>query len=237
MDLGKAGPSPSDAVFGLAFLSPDGLRGQPGELVTVQVRLQEMATQLEGASFTLHYPTNALRLVNAQSARTGALVPSSALTLWNVQPAQNDYAAQNGRVTVAMSSGTPWPTNNGGLAEFIFQVQSGQASQFCWPIQLSDLQLTSDGYDITHLAPAQICYVGRNPIPPNLSSTSTGLSSNGFSLSLTGESGVSYRIEASSDLVTWLPLVTLFTGSNGTLSFVDPATTSSPLRFYRAKQQ
>ena len=45
MDLRKAGPSPSDAVFGLVSLSPDGLRGQPGELVTVQVRLQEMATQ------------------------------------------------------------------------------------------------------------------------------------------------------------------------------------------------
>ena len=65
-----------------------------------------MAAQLEGASFALDYPTNALRLVNAQSARTGALVPSSAITLWNVQPAQNDYAAQNGQVRVAMSSAT-----------------------------------------------------------------------------------------------------------------------------------
>ena len=157
--------------------------------------------------------------------------------LWNVQPAQNDYAAQSGRVRVAMSSATPWPTNNGVLAEFVFQVQTGQTAQYRWPIWVTKVEVTDSGYDVQSLAEAEIFFIGRNPIPPNLSSTSGGLSSNGFSLSVTGESGVSYGIEASSDLVTWLPLVTLSAGSNGALSFVDPAATNSPQRFYRAKQR
>src|SRR5204862_4277728 len=134
----------------------------------------------------LDYPTNALRLVNAQSARTGALVPSSALTLWNVQPAQNDYAAQSGRVKVAMSSATPWPTSNGVLAEFVFQVQTGQTAQYRWPIWVSNVEVTDGGYDVQLLADAETFFIGRNPTPPNLSSTSGGWSSNGFSLSLSG---------------------------------------------------
>src|SRR5439155_25905528 len=123
-------------------------------------RLQHVPTQVEGASFDMTYPTNALRLANAQSARAGAMVPSSAVTLWNVQPAQNDYALQNGRVTVAMISATSWPTNNGIVAELTFQVQPGQSDQYFWPVQVSGVQLTSNGYVILPLAAAQIYFTG-----------------------------------------------------------------------------
>ena len=174
--------------------------------------------------------------MNAQSTRVGAIVPSSAVTLWNVQPAQNDYARQSGRVTVAMSSATPWPTTNGVLAEFTFEVQAGQAQQYRWPVQVSGMQLTSDGYDNLPLAPAQICFIGRDPIPASLDSASGGLSGDGFKVSLTGEVGASYSIEASTNLVNWTPLVTL-TNSNGSVNLVDPAAARFNQRFYRAKQQ
>src|SRR5439155_16689241 len=62
--LGKAGPT--GAASELAVLNADRLRAQPGDLVTVQVVLQDIPTSIAGASFTLDYPPNALRLTNAQ---------------------------------------------------------------------------------------------------------------------------------------------------------------------------
>jgi hypothetical protein len=229
--LQKSGPAP-----GQVALSLDKLSAQPGDLVTLQVRFCGLTTSLEGAAAALDYPTNALRLLNAESQRTGPLVPASSLTVWNVAPAQTDYASQSGRVLMAMSSAAAWPTNEGVLAEFVFQVQTGQTAQYRWPIRVSNVEVTASGYDVQSLTDTEIFYIGRVPIPPNLNSTSVGLSANGFSLSLTGEPGVSYRIEASSDLATWSPLV-IVTGSNAALSFVDPAGTNSPQRFYRARQQ
>src|SRR5262249_35133438 len=146
----------------LAVLSADRLRGQPGDPVTVQVLLKNIATPVAGVSFTLDYPTNALRLLNSQSQQTGALVPGSAVSVWNVQPAQNNYTAQNGRVVFGTSSATSWPTNGGVLAEFVFQVQSSQVSQYRWPILLSSVELTADGYDVRDLSNAELFFIGRD---------------------------------------------------------------------------
>jgi uncharacterized repeat protein (TIGR02543 family) len=229
--IGKAGPASSE----LALLSADHLSGQPGDFVTVQVTLQDIATPLSGASFTLDYPTNALRLVNAQSARSGPIA-ASALAVWNVQPAQNDFTVQNGSVVAALSSATPWPTNDGVLAEFVFQVQAGETGQYRWPIQLSGMELTADGYDVRDLADSGMYFIGRDPVPPTLTYVPTSMGSTGFSLTLAGETGVAYAIEVSSDLKTWTPMTTL-TANNGTLSFTDPDAGNIGQRFYRAKQQ
>jgi choice-of-anchor C domain-containing protein len=233
--ISKAGPT-FIVSSGRAVLSPDGLRGQPGDLVTVQVRLQGVTTQVAGTSFTLDYPTNALRLVNSQSTRSGAIVPSSAVTLWNVQPAQTDYALQSGRVHVAMSSATPWPTNNGVVAEFTFQAQSGATDQYCWPIQVSGMQLTADGYDIYQVSSAQICFIGRDPVRPSLTAASTSWSADGFRFTLSSDPGLSYSIETSTNLINWVPLIVI-TNSTGSLNWVDPAASQFGHRFYRAKQQ
>jgi uncharacterized repeat protein (TIGR02543 family) len=231
-DIQKASSSSESLV-----LRANRLRAQPGELVIVQAVLEDFTAPISGASFTLDYPTNALRLLNSLSLQTGSLVPASAVSVWNVQPAQNNYTVQNGKVSFVASSATQWSLNNGILAEFVFQVQPGQVAQYQWPIRVSDLELTADGYDVRALSESEIRFIGRDPIPPSLDSTSSGWSSNGFRLSLTAESDVAYSIEISSDLVTWLPLTTLTAGSNGTLSFVDHAATNASQRFYRAKQQ
>jgi hypothetical protein len=123
------------------------------------------------------------------------------------------------------------------LAEFVFQVQPDQTAQFRWPVRLSDLELTADGYDVRPVPQSEIYYIGRDPIPPDLSPASGSLTENGFSLSLSGEPGLSYSLEVSADLTHWLPLLTLTTDSSGALNFVDPAATNSLHRFYRAKQQ
>jgi uncharacterized repeat protein (TIGR02543 family) len=226
--LGKASSS-SEAVV----LQASRLRALPGELVIVQAALKDIAAPISGASFTLDYPTNALRLVSSLSLQTGSLVPANAAFVWNVQPGQNNYSLQNGRVSFVASSATQWPANNGILAEFVFQVQPGQTAQYQWPIRVSDLELTADGYDVRPVPPDEIYFIGRDPLPPDLTPT---LNANGLSLTLAGEIGVSYAIEVSSDLITWTTLTTL-TATNGTLNFNDAEAKNFGQRFYRAKQR
>jgi DNA topoisomerase VI subunit B len=61
------------------------------------------------------------------------------------------------------------------------------------------------------------------------------LTDQGFGLTLDGELGGAYRIDSSTSLVDWLPLMTV-TNPYGRVQFVDPSDTSVPRRFYRAVQ-
>ena len=60
-----------------------------------------------------------------------------------------------------------------------------------------------------------------------------GPSADGFRFSLNGEFGAQYRIDGSTNLMDWSPLVVL-TNTSGRSQFTDPAGTSTPYRFYRA---
>ena len=129
-----------------------------------------------------------------------------------------------------------WSTNGGVLAEFTFQVQPGQAERYCWPILLSNAEVSVDGYRMLTLPDRQICFIGRDPIRPTLSGVTTGLSAAGFAFSLQGEPDVSYTIEASSDLVNWTPLYST-QSPNSSFDFVDPEAKHFAHRYYRAKAQ
>jgi hypothetical protein len=61
----------------------------------------------------------------------------------------------------------------------------------------------------------------------------TSLSDDGFRFTLGGELGSKYEIDGSSNLVNWVPLVTL-TNSAGVIQFTDPSATNGLFRFYRA---
>jgi hypothetical protein len=235
--LSGAGIAKAGGTSESATLSLDRERAQPGDLVTAQVRLQGITTALSGASFTLDYPTDALRLVNAQSERTGVLVPAAtAVTVWNVKPAQNDFALQSGTVLAAVSSPTVWPTNNGVLAEFTFQVQAGEPARYRWPIHLGAVEISDTGYEIRTLADSTAYFLGRDPVPPSLGATSAALTQDGLSLTLACDAGLSYTLEVSTDLHTWTALTSLKATSE-TLTFVDPDAKTSERRFYRAVQQ
>jgi hypothetical protein len=62
-----------------------------------------------------------------------------------------------------------------------------------------------------------------------------GLFGDGFRLTLNGEFGQAYRIDASTNLVDWSPLTTI-TNIYGTTQFTDDSATNAPHRFYRAIQ-
>lgn len=57
--------------------------------------------------------------------------------------------------------------------------------------------------------------------------------SGGMGLSLTGEPGVNYRVDVSTDLTTWTPL-TNFISTEATMHFFDSSATNFNQRFYRA---
>jgi len=59
------------------------------------------------------------------------------------------------------------------------------------------------------------------------------LKTNGLVFTLQLSTGLVGHIQVSSNLTSWVAL-TNFTGTNGTLNFLDPAAASSSLRFYRA---
>jgi hypothetical protein len=62
-----------------------------------------------------------------------------------------------------------------------------------------------------------------------------GPSADGFRFTLLGEFGAQYRIDGSTTLTDWSPLIVL-TNTYGKSQFTDPAGTNTPYRFYRAAQ-
>ncbi len=213
------------------LLSPVAQRGNAGDAVTFQVQLQNVSTPVSGASFTLDFPTNALRLANSQAYKFGPLVPGGALAVWNISPAQANFALQDGHLSVAVSSATAWPASNGVLAEITFQVQPSAANRYLWPLVLRSAEITPDGYRNRFLLPSGAVFFGRNPLPGFLSAT--GRSPSGqFQFTLNGDAGASYGIEVSTDLLHWSPRTNLV-NIGGLLQFIDADSTNFPHRYYR----
>jgi uncharacterized repeat protein (TIGR01451 family) len=68
------------------------------------------------------------------------------------------------------------------------------------------------------------------PVPPKLTAET---SSNLVQITITGDAGLSYVLDASSNLVSWVPIMTNI-AVNGTVKFIDPDSGALPYRFYRA---
>jgi hypothetical protein len=224
---------PSAGLANVIQVGPEGLRGSSGQRVVLQIRLQDPGFSISGASFSIRYPTNALRLLSTDSHKSGAMVPSGSLVLWNVFPAQNDFVAQSGKVTFAAVSATPWPASAGVLAELTFEIQPGAETSYRWPIQVSAAEITRNGYENFALADTATALIGRDPLPARIGAVSVPSSASGFEFVLTGETGLSYRIDSSLDLRNWTAVGTI-TCTDGQATFRDPESASSGWRFYRA---
>jgi hypothetical protein len=82
----------------------------------------------------------------------------------------------------------------------------------------------------------EIMIIAIPTLPPAIITTNTdfGFTNGVFGFDLTGPSGASVVIQASTDLQTWIPLQTNLLGS-GPLYFSDPQSTTNVQRFYRAQ--
>ncbi|HEV8543847.1 MAG TPA: immunoglobulin domain-containing protein, partial [Verrucomicrobiae bacterium] len=219
-------PAPS------VILGVDKQRAAAGDKITVKVNLSAFSGALSGASLKVEYPAAALRLDSASSFKTGAIIPANAINASNLSP-NNDYANQDGTISLAVSTDADWATNNGTLAEFTFTVQPGATNQYLWPIQINPVELSS-GFDLVTVPGAETTLIGRDAIPASLGGTYNPKDGK-FQFSLSGEPGVRYRIEVSDDLKTWSELSTTV-NTDGQLEISDPAAGQKPSRFYRAVQ-
>jgi hypothetical protein len=211
------------------------LRASPGETITVQVRLDDMTIPISAVAMRLDYPIEALRLASVGGHRLGDLVPESAVAVWNVGSG-NDYGAETGSLVLGASSAGIWPSASGVLAEITFQVQEGQTAQRQWPILLSAVEVTPDGFELFALQEATVHFIGRDPLPPLIDVPSMELTSEGFELSVTGEAGALYIVEASADLIEWLPVAS-FMGTGDPVLVRDVDTTAHGQRFYRVRPE
>jgi uncharacterized repeat protein (TIGR01451 family) len=76
-----------------------------------------------------------------------------------------------------------------------------------------------------------------NRVTELASQSSTTLTNGRFGLVLTGQAGLTYVIEVSTNLVHWTPIFTNPPGAGGAVSFVDTNAASSGPRFYRAVER
>jgi hypothetical protein len=214
-----------------AILFPASIQSAPGQNVTVQVRLQNMTTPVAGASSTLNYNTNALRLLTSSSYHGGSMIPGGSLAVWNI--AGGTLVVQSGQASFAVSSANSWSADNGILAELTFQVQPGAMTQYLWPITLSAVETTENGYVNHELQAASANLSVRPPVAARLAPSATFVNGQ-FSLTVNGDSGASYIVEASEDLKTWVTVGTVVP-ANGSAVLSDVDTASHAKRFYRVK--
>ena len=211
-------------------LSPE--RAVPGQKFILRVNVSAQRP-LSGLVFTLSYPVQALRLDDARSHQTLGLVPSTALTVWNVSPNQNEYSVQDGKISVAVSSDSYWAGSQGSVAEFAFTVQDGATNQYRWPLELSRIEL-ANGLDLFSVLNTRLFFSGRDSFSPVLT-TGANVGNGTFELSYFGEPNTPYRLEVSDDLKTWSQLTILVTES-GHLTINDPMALATRKHFYRIVQ-
>jgi hypothetical protein len=74
-------------------------------------------------------------------------------------------------------------------------------------------------------------------ILPVITLLPSGMTTNGFQISLSGPPGSNYVIMASADMVNWTPISTNQASIDGVVSHTDPTALSRDLRYYRAMLQ
>jgi MBG domain/Divergent InlB B-repeat domain len=136
----------------------------PGGTVTLHIDLEAASAALPGASWSLDYPVDALRIESAAAVKRGAIVPATSLQQINVSPDGTNYDTQNGRITIALSSSSVWTGSGAGgrLSEITFRVQPVADSRPAWPVTLTSARLSSaDGYRIRALNSAAASFAGQ----------------------------------------------------------------------------
>jgi hypothetical protein len=225
---------PSDPVTILPVdLIADKKTAAPGEKVTLYAVVGSQSKPISGASFRLKYPVDALRLDNATAHQVGSLVPAGAVALWNVSPSQNNYATQDGTISLAVSSASAGSTYNGVLAQFTFTVQAGATARYGWPVQLENVEVSRDGFTTDLLGNASWTFIGHAPTDAAFAPAISFNADGSAKLTLRGDVGASYRVEASNDLVHWAPVGTYYS-ADGSIDVDDSAGNGAGPRFYKA---
>jgi hypothetical protein len=111
-------------------------------------------------------------------------------------------------------------------------------------LTLNNLALSNAGtYTVVVSSPYgsvtdQVATVSVTPgTPPQIAGSGAGFgfAGNGFGFNLAGTNGQTIVVDASTDLVDWIPLFTNYATSTNTFYYSDPGWTNFLSRFYRAR--
>jgi len=173
----------------LEFLDgPVAVVGQPWRVV---VRLVRSAQPPSGLSFTLCHPAG----LTLQDRQVGALIPRGALPLWG---------EVTGGLTFAAVSAGAWPSGAGVAAVVTFTANAGLGTQVEWPLVLSPVELTVNGFDIR--AMDDVTGVVRSQTvpaePPGIRLPAPGADGS-LTLEVTARVGQQVVVETTTDLSAW----------------------------------
>lgn len=197
--------APSAAPTGPARfrLHPGQARLRPGESVSLDIVLEEIADRPFGASFVLDYPTTALRLAEGADHLPGDLPPPAAsIVLWNVEPAGTDYERQSGRLHFGAASRNPWLHPTGVVARLrLTAPPDAVAGEHVVQLTQAEVSL-HDGYEQKTAAGSAttILVESDSPGPPVLGAVS--VRGTEVHLAVVGPTGP-LVIERSTDLRHW----------------------------------
>jgi hypothetical protein len=142
---------------------------------------------------------------------------------------------QTGSLTIALADATGAPITNFTQSFFV----SGSGSTvlaFTMPGMLPPGQYLLTGSLSVGGGTGQVLAgIYTVQLPPVMLGTASpqSLNMNGLNLSLQGAIGSNYLIEASTDLISWSPIL-YFSTTNSPFYFTDPSATNSSMQFYRA---
>ncbi len=221
-------------VPALLFSAPDGTL-VPGHKLVVHVNLATMPGEsYAGSSFRLTYPASLLRLANSSAHQIGAQVPLGSAVLWNVSPAANDYAKQDGQISFAAASAVAWPSNVVGyVAELSFDITEAVSSVYAVQVVLDRSEITQANGIIAVSSPKTLTLHSQAAQQAQVAVASISEDGKVFSLKINGQVGGKYRIDASFDLHTWFPVETK-DSQDGVITIEQPTLDVGSGHYYRA---
>jgi hypothetical protein len=183
---------------------PDGPVAALGQSWRVVIKLLKSTQPPSGLSFTLRYPAG----LTLGEKQVGALIPAGALPLWGEVP---------GGLTFAAVSANAWPADKGVAAVVTFTANAGLATQAEWPLTLSPVELTVDGFDIRALD--DVAGVVRSATvpaePPAIALPPPGADGK-LTLEVVARAGEEVIVETTTDLNAWTEAQRLTGQGSGT---------------------
>ena len=221
-------------------LSPTYLNGNTGGIWTsVSLDLSAYAGQTVQTAF--HFTSGGSGTAAGWYVDDISLVASPALT---VPPTQTIYAGQSlnvtNYVTLLPTNGTPIFELVSGPTNIFLNTNNGVLIWTPAPAQTPGTNTISVEVTDNNVPPlsATGSFVVQVLLPPSLTIAGGAQPTNGsFQLMFSTGPNTTWRIDGSTNLSGWLPLLTNTTGPGGTIQFTDLLATNYPRRFYRAVLQ
>ena len=111
---------PSERIY----FEQDWYSGSADGTVTVRVRADDLNSAIAGASFTLNYPVEMLRIASMDDIVPGVSIASGVEFTVNLEPDENVVGTQTGTLHVTLAADIDWSSFDGELLAVTFQVQN-----------------------------------------------------------------------------------------------------------------